>query len=423
LHTIQNKFKNKNLQVISITDLNIDSLPFSITQLKQLKKLHLDNTSLEFIPEGFFQLKNLKSFHLYSFNLEKRRYPFFQLKSLKHLTLRHGYTGGAEIQFPSNLISLNLGETGLEEIHPSIFELKNLQYLSIDGNCFDSISYKIKNLSQLKTLSISRNKSLKELCPSIRNMSQLQHLDIAHLPLIKSLPDNFFSKLGQLKALEIDFYRGKIPTSVKNLTDLEYLSANYTNWSREAIEVLLSFLELKHLRLQGNGIKNLPSDFYKLTDITSLDFTDNSFDSFPKMICNLSKLQTLKIGNVKASRKLNSYKILKGNIIKTLPLELTKLKKLTSLFVLNCQLESLPASLCELRNLKELYIHNNPISELPKNIGNLKKLKYLNIRGTQIKQLPESFKELKNLKKLTISKHQIRNLKAVLPEGCEVLTY
>ena len=112
-------------------------------------------------------------------------------------------------------------------------------------------------------------------------------------------------------------------------------------------------------------------------------------EKIPKFVGNMGCLQELKLD---------------GTGIKELPSSIEGLIGLTSLSLAYCDdLVCLPSTICSLKSLESLNLSGcSNFDNLPKNLGNVKGLKRLDLRGTTIKELPLSIERLTSLTSLNI---------------------
>lgn len=103
------------------------------------------------------------------------------------------------------------------------------------------------------------------------------------------------------------------------------------------------------LVLRGKKLKSIPKEVFYLTNLQSLDLSENCIQEIPAEIGNLTRLQTL-----------NFYK----NKIKVMPPEMQ-----------------------ELANLQALYIADNRLIEIPAWVGGMGKLRYFNFAYNRITRL------------------------------------
>jgi Leucine-rich repeat (LRR) protein len=109
--------------------------------------------------------------------------------------------------------------------------------------------------------------------------------------------------------------------------------------------------DIKHLLLQGWGLKAIPEIVFKIKGLKTLSLRANQLQYIPAEISNLKALKDLDLYYNKLTR--------------------------------------LPDSIGELSSLESLSIGNNQISALPSSMSHLKRLKNISVRGTQISKAPE----------------------------------
>ena len=174
------------------------------------------------------------------------------------------------------------------------------------------------------------------------------------------------------------------------------------NNSELRIEEIATFKEGRIIELNLNnkdfgkeGIKILPPEIGKLTELRVLTVNDNDLTLLPKEIFNLKKLIILEIKNnnlvslppgiKKISRLLTLD--LRHNEIKELPEEIGKLKSLVKLHLWGNELKTLPSTIGSLTSLKELYLRGNRLTHLPVSITRLKPT-YLDILDNYLCNVP-----------------------------------
>ena len=107
------------------------------------------------------------------------------------------------------------------------------------------------------------------------------------------------------------------------------------------------------LDLHGQGLRSIPQDIFKRTDLGELDLSQNSLTgSIPAEIRFLSKLEVLDLSN---------------NAMAGLPAEIGQLTRLKTLDLSNNQLTGLPLELGQLTNLETLDLRGNKYSEVDLN--------------------------------------------------------
>lgn len=116
-----------------------------------------------------------------------------------------------------------------------------------------------------------------------------------------------------------------------------------------------------YLSLKGKNLTDLPLDVCSLTNLQTLDISDNRIKDFPPEIQGLSSLVQIEASNN--------------------------------------QIESIPPEIGKLRNLKRLFLQNNPIQQIPSSIKYLK-LEQLDIRGSKLGIPPEILVKITNASSL-----------------------
>ncbi|CAH1794983.1 unnamed protein product [Owenia fusiformis] len=125
---------------------------------------------------------------------------------------------------------------------------------------------------------------------------------------------------------------------------------------------------LTELYLSENSIKDLPSNFHKLSKLRILDLSANMLKEFSPCLYKMTSLITL---------------ILSGNQIEAIGSDIKNLTNLQMFRIANNQLKSLPDELCCLKNISTLSIRNNQLKALPVEIDNLDALKYSDSTASQ----------------------------------------
>ncbi|XP_058247341.1 leucine-rich repeat-containing protein 40 [Hemibagrus wyckioides] len=127
------------------------------------------------------------------------------------------------------------------------------------------------------------------------------------------------------------------------------------------------------LNLKAHFIDQLPDPSRLISTLCYLNLSFNDFCLFPVEVCELTKLEVLK---------------LRGNPIEKIPAEIEKLINLKMLVVSFCKLTALPSQLYHLPSLQHLDVSHNLIGCLSNKIMNLRSLRYLNLEGNLLAALP-----------------------------------
>lgn len=115
---------------------------------------------------------------------------------------------------------------------------------------------------------------------------------------------------------------------------------------------------------------------------------------------------------------------LSGKGLKTLPYEIGKLTNLTRLYLHNNQLTDLPEAIGNLTKLITFVLSNNQLTDLPEVIGKLTNMRQLNLSNNQFTDLPEAIGEMTNLTTLDLRNDNIneenkKKIKGLLPD-CDI---
>lgn len=100
-----------------------------------------------------------------------------------------------------------------------------------------------------------------------------------------------------------------------------------------------------------------------------------------------------------------------------LPAEIGRLKKLTSLSILNLPLKHYPDWISTLTELEYLMLRGTDITTIPESISRLKKLKILRIENCPLEKLPSALSRMTGLKKLGLCDTRLTDLNAGLFPG------
>jgi hypothetical protein len=144
---------------------------------------------------------------------------------------------------------------------------------------------------------------------------------------------------ARFKYYEKDFLDSKVVVGINQFRD-------YCDYGK--------IQEIKHVNLDGWGLKSIPQEVFELKNLKSLSLEFNQLIEIPDEISNLTSLKRLYL----------DYNLLKA----------------------------LPESIGRISSLKSLSIKHNNISYLPESIINLKNLKHIYARGTKISQVPKLLK-------------------------------
>lgn len=148
------------LEVLDLSDNDLQSIPCEIGHLYNLKNLNLSYNSLRSIPQKIYQLHNLRKLRLDGNGLQLIPREVCQLHNLEELHLDHNELEciPEEICQLQNLKLLYLNDNHLVSIPESICQMHNLRNLYLFGNgLIQSIPECINQLKNIKIVSYGVN--------------------------------------------------------------------------------------------------------------------------------------------------------------------------------------------------------------------------------------------------------------------------
>ncbi|QCD94710.1 LRR receptor-like serine/threonine-protein kinase FLS2 [Vigna unguiculata] len=172
------------------------------------------------------------------------------------------------------------------EIHSSLMELPQLQYLNLSSNSFrDShIPNFLASLKRLKYLDLFSSGFAGEIPSELGSLSHLKYLNLASNYYLEGSIPHELGNLSRLHHLDLssNSFGGSVPSQIENLSRLQYLD------------------------LSGNSFEgSFPSQIGNLFRLQYLDLTGNSFEGYiPSQLGNLSNLHTLYLGGSPSALKI-----------------------------------------------------------------------------------------------------------------------
>ncbi|XP_056162382.1 disease resistance protein RUN1-like [Syzygium oleosum] len=327
---------------------------------KKLVVLDLSDSAISEDRKGWVPLKmatKLKVLNLDNCLSLKRTPDLSAFESLEILILRD--CPNLEEIHPSigdikTLVSLDVSWcTRLKNLPVGVGRMVKLRELRINDTNIQEIPISRGCLIELKTLCVGCCKRLSQLPKSMDSLVSLTLLDLSD-SAIEELPESICSmkKLKTLNASECNLL-ARIPSSIGNLASLQSL-----------------FLH------DCSSLTEIPDSIGKLTSLTKLNLEYTSITKLPKTIGNMPNLRNLKISE---------------SDITELPDAIGKLAKLRKLEADGCRkLERLPSNICELVSLEELSLGQSGISSLPESISKLSSLRELDVGYCEnLRELPE----------------------------------
>ena len=207
-------------------------------------------------------------------------------QTIKKLAKKSKATGGIK--------TLDLTEKKLLNLPLALFELKDLEVLTLEKNSFDTIPANLGNLTNLKELNL-KSTSITSLPESIGQLKQLEVLNLSYCHQLTTLP-KAIGELTNLKKLVLWRFRGTIPDSIMQLDNLEELDIHgllgYEEGPKDFPSWICGLKGLKVLKAGYNAFKNIPQAFLQLSNLETLELPSSL--SCLEEIADLSQLSSLK---------------------------------------------------------------------------------------------------------------------------------
>jgi len=199
-------------------------------------------------------------------------------------------------------------------------------------------------------------------------------------------------------------------------------------------ESLGQLTQLQSLNLSNNRLTALPECLDQLTQLQSLNLTGNQLTALPEWLGHLTRLQELSLGNNKLAEAppvLQAFKNLRilrlyRNDLRNVPDWIGQLRSLELLDLGANGLKSLPEAIGDLSNLKTLWLHEgnqgNPLGRLPDWLGKLEELQVLGARYCGLNDLPSTVAQLRHLARLNLQNNPLnQEFDAAYKEGLDAV--
>jgi Leucine-rich repeat (LRR) protein len=375
------------------------SLPESIGDLSNLRKLKFSNVWFDQLPETIGRLTSLKEIHFLGSSILTLPESFGNLGGLESLCIKYNGPGNG------NFRHINLPE--------SFGNLRSLKILDIYNYAIKSFPYSFGNLPSLERLYMWSCLFM-EIPESFCKLSSLEEFGFSSDDIVR-LP-SFWGCLKGLKILEIYLASAlkELPESIGGCTALESLRINFVPISTLP-ESFGDLISLKELILSGTKLQSLPQSFGNLKSLESLEIYGGELEALPESFGNLNALEELKITRSKLITLPESFEKFSSALGK-----LTTLKKLT-LETIPWRMQvsqasyndsdsdciCLPESFGNFYGLKELALSGIYPGENA--IGNIKTLQKLQI-WVDIEEIPSCIENLTSLYHLEISSWKLRKI-------------
>ncbi|KMZ57302.1 NB-ARC domain-containing disease resistance protein [Zostera marina] len=312
----------------------------------------------------------------------------------------------------------------LEDIPPSIDNLKLMRYVDFSGTSIRRLPETVCNLQNLQTLKLNNCVDLIVLPKNLGKLSELRYLENDRCIYLDSMPDGM-DRLSLLQTLNAFI----VNDGGKNLNELRHLdhlegSLRIQNLNRIQNVVLengilnrkskLVSLELDFgcdwEQIDGSDDEKVlqalqPHSYLKSLNITrfngfSIPLDMSCFQSLTHLEISFCQNLTSFPNNMGSLQSLTHLEISFCQNLTTLPKDMGSLQSLTHLLISDCpKLNTLSNYMNFLQSLTYLLISDCPkLTILPNNIGSLKSLTHLKIYSCpNISRLPDGMEKLEGL--------------------------
>ncbi|CAL1363810.1 unnamed protein product [Linum trigynum] len=271
------------------------------------------------------------------------------------------------------------------------------------------ISPAISMLSGLTTLWLPSNSLSGKIPPEIAWLKNLRVLNLTGNNLVGEIPDLSFLTRLEVLDLSLNFFSGRIPAWVGNLTSLTMLALGQNEYFKGEIPASIGNLKnLTYLFLANSHLTGpIPDSIFELEALGTLDLSRNKITGeFPKSIVKLRSLFKIELFD----------NLLTGEI----PEELGNLTHLRELDISANELHGeIPASLGKLEFTVFQAYENHFTGEIPPGFGEMRSLIGFSVyRNNFTGEFPENFGRYSPLNSFDISENQFSgNFPKYLCEG------
>ena len=372
------------LEYIDVSDNQIKNIADSICDIMPLQTILANNNRMHSLPENIGNLQNLKTLSVKSNELDGLPNSICQCE---------------------NLQSINVYDNHIRRLPLDLGNCKNLEYLNVKGNILKVLSYSIG------------------YCPLLKELNA--HDNPLEDPPFEVVVKGLESLMWYLRQRFMIEARGMpTPMAYQSFGVGEEVIEIYPEFKERIIDAIARCKETGELNLQLLGIKHIPREIYKLTNLKEFRLNQNQnlvlkeFSSELKSLKLLS-LRTCRIillpSNVSLLVKLETLDC-QDNMMKMLPIQVTRLRKLKRLDLSKNKLYALPTGLGSLENLKKLDVDGNNLSQIPHDLGRAPSLKNLNLARNRILVFPFCMSGLTALTRLNVENNKLKRLPSSIKE-------
>lgn len=153
--------------------------------------------------------------------------------------------------------------------------------------------------------------------------------------------------------------------------------------------------ELQHFEANGNLLDTLPNELSNWRNVEVLSICSNNLEAFPFSVGMLKSLVTFKC---------------ESNGLTELPDSISYLEQLEELVLSHNKLIRLPSTIGMLRSLRFLFADGNQLRQLPDELCSCQQLSVLSVASNQLSALPQNIGNLAKLRVLNVVNNYINAL-------------
>uniref|UniRef100_F1KQP4 Protein flightless-1 homolog n=1 Tax=Ascaris suum TaxID=6253 RepID=F1KQP4_ASCSU len=282
----------------------------------------------------------------------------------------------------------------------------------------DRFPSEVAQMTQMTWLKLNRA-SLDRVPDELSRLSNLEHLQMSRNTLTSVHGE--LSDLPRLRSVIVRHNQIKtsgIPTDIFRMKDLTII--DFSHNSLREVPPNLEYAKCAIvLNLSYNHIENIPNAmFSNLIDLLYLDLSDNRLEMLPPQIRRLTTLQVIRLSNNPLHhfqlKQLPSMKALRvlhmrntNRTLDNIPPTLDDLDNLQDVDFSYNDLPVVPDCLFKLKNLRKLDVSHNQIKRIELDDNVWEKLETLNVSSNLLTAFPEQLVRIVKLQKLYASDNQL----------------
>uniref|UniRef100_A0A5S6QBF4 TIR domain-containing protein n=1 Tax=Trichuris muris TaxID=70415 RepID=A0A5S6QBF4_TRIMR len=395
------------LDKLTITSSGLDAMP-SLCHLTELKLLNLSSNRLRNLQWLSMCERNLvvldvsrnRLAHLSRHQLstvrnlrvliaEHNSLQTIAADALDHVDSLHELLLGANqlvsvAKLPSKLVRLDLGANWLSSVPSAIEAMEHGEYLNLSHNRLETFHFDClrRCASKLRTLDLSANRLALIGLASLTGEMTLRSMDT--LSMANNRLERFDLKGLQFPALrEFDLSANHLPqlgvAHLNGMPNLRILRVDDNSIGSVEESAFVGTSRLSELSLAGNLLAEVPTAVAALTNLTTLDLSNNRIAAVAKFLFN--NMPALSVLNLANNRIVSVDRYVFTNVPALVELNLAD----------NAIAQLAIGSFEGAASLRRLHLQGNSIGDLQGVLVNLSMLEYVNVSSNAIAYLDMGF--------------------------------